>query len=712
MMGRRINDWPVSLFFRRFIERVGAAMREGCRSSLVIFTLLLCPYAALAQNQSSDDVWKRVDETPVHPLDFAPPQGANAPASTFQLDQLRIRAILHLAPQEFTEQAQNNQTILTIPFPDGTFEHFRVEASPVINKPLESKGFETETYKGTGVEDPTATIRFEQAFDGFHAMVRSSRGVFYVDPTTKTEQRESQKRYLSYFASARPGPIRRLHCEVGGEQARSTRQNGDSNRPQARLPNTLATPAQPGLRSYRLALAVNSYYVSAVYDSSVSASPFDQAAAAVTRTINRINEIYEAEFGIHLQFVPNEATLIYVDPSSDPYRSVNAKAPAALPLNQSNLDHVIGKENYDIGHLFTTAAAGRARVRSVCNAETKAQGVTGIANPVGDAFDVDYVSHEIGHQFGADHTFNAISESCNGNRNSATAYEPGSGSTIMGYAGKGICDPESLQDDSDSYFHLVSLLEISGYISDTSPGAGGSCGTFTPITFPPPSLSAAGSYTVPKGTPFVLTSDLQQSPANPTVFNWEEFDLGDPAPPDDDSGPLATPRPLFRSRKPDARVYRFFPDFETLTNTAGPTLGETMPMIERTMLFRVVGRNNHGSFTYAEVPVKVDVTSGPFKITSVSGGNSWARGSSHSIRWDTAHTNLPPVDCKTVNLFLAVDGDPSHWYSLAKGVSNSGSYNLTIAADAPLADKAYLVVRSEGNIFLDVYPFSLQIRTP
>jgi hypothetical protein len=394
----------------------------------------------------------------------------------------------------------------------------------------------------------------------------------------------------------------------------------------------------------------------------------------------------------------------------DPYRGVNADAQGALAANQTNLDKAIGQNNYDVGHLFTTQTAGLASVGSVCNAGYKGQGVTGIDAPTGDDFDVDYVSHEVGHQFGANHTFNAISKSCKGNRYAETAYEPGSGSTIMAYAGNGICDPESLQDHSDAYFHIASLLEIEGFINDSNPGGGASCGTSAPLSFGPPSISAEGSYVVPKGTPFILTAVLKNDPSNPTMVNWEEFDLGDPAPPDDESGPPSVPRPLFRSRPPQQEEFRFFPDFESLIRTTGsPTLGEAFPMLDRTMKFRVTGRNNHGSFSYAETPVKIDVSSGPFKIVSVSGGTSWSRGSMHKIQWDTANTKHVPVGCAKVSILLAIDGDPSKLYALANGIANSGSYDLTIPPDAPVTDRGFLIVKADQNIFLAVYSSPLQI---
>jgi reprolysin-like metallo-peptidase family M12B len=681
---------------------------------LLMLASLLGPGIANCQGptRSTDAVWTRLDVTGIQTQEFNPGANTSGLFSAFSLNQEKIGGILKAAPREFTQEAKNTTTVVSIPFPDGTFQQFRIEESPVIKTPLESAGSETRTYKGIGIDDPAATIRFETAFDGFHGMVRSAAGVFYIDPPSKDASQNSKGAYLSYFSSARPSPPRRLHCEVSGERAKRDRQRNSARArpaPQPAIAQAFAN-APSVLRVYRLALAANSFYVDAVYDKSLPASPFDQAAAAITRTINRVNEIYESEYGIQLNLVDDEAKLIYTNSNTDPYRTVNSDGNAAIAANQKNVDTVIGNNNYDIGHLFSTDTAGLASVGSVCNAAYKAQGVTGISTPSGDPFDVDYVSHEIGHQFGANHTFNTISGSCKGNRYAFTAYEPGSGSTIMGYAGPRICDPYSLQDHSDAYFHIASLIEVQDYINDTTPGNGGSCATLKPLAFAPPSLATLGTYTIPKGTPFLLSGNTADTPSSKYTFTWEEFDLGDPAPPDDENGQNATIRPLFRSRPSGIAAVRFFPDFSNLMGAPGSSdLGEALPMLDRTMKFRLTARNNHGSFAYSDVSVKVDGHSGPFKILPNSEGKTWQKGSVHNLKWDVALTDNPPVSCSHLRIELAVDEDQSRIFTLAQGIPNSGSYDLTIPQATPITSRARLILKSEDNIFLAVSPFVIQI---
>ncbi|OAD20576.1 hypothetical protein THIOM_003713, partial [Candidatus Thiomargarita nelsonii] len=174
-------------------------------------------------------------------------------------------------------------------------------------------------------------------------------------------------------------------------------------------PETPLTNIESGevLRTYRLALAAGGGYTQ-FHGGTVNA-----ALAAMTTTLNRINAIYEREFSARMELIANNDQIIYTDPDTDPYTGTSVRD--LQRQNQINVDNVIGNENYDIGHLFYLFSnGGNASVGSLCNNSRKAQAVTTSYQPVGDNFDVDFVSHEMGHQFGANHTFNATeSSNCN-----------------------------------------------------------------------------------------------------------------------------------------------------------------------------------------------------------------------------------------------------------------------------------------------------------
>jgi len=159
------------------------------------------------------------------------------------------------------------------------------------------------------------------------------------------------------------------------------------------------------------------------------------ALAAMNASITRINGVFENELAISLQIIPNNTDIIFLNPNTDSYN--NSEGFEMLDQNQATLDRIIGSSNYDIGHVFSTwAGGGVAHLAGVCDSRYKAQGVTGSREPEGDFFDIDFVAHEFGHQFGANHTFNGTREACGGiNRSLPSAVEPGGGTTIMAYAG-------------------------------------------------------------------------------------------------------------------------------------------------------------------------------------------------------------------------------------------------------------------------------------
>ena len=148
----------------------------------------------------------------------------------------------------------------------------------------------------------------------------------------------------------------------------------------------------------------------------------------------------------------------------------------------------------------------------------------------------------MGHQFGANHTFNATTAGCAGNRNPSTAYEPGSGSTIMAYAG--ICGESDLQANSNSYFHAASLQEIFDYVTSDEIKV---VPIITATNNRPPSIVAGQKFIIPKATPFSLRATGTDPDGDPITYSWEQVDLGDASPPDDD---VAALRPLFRSFNP------------------------------------------------------------------------------------------------------------------------------------------------------------------
>ncbi|MEM9404835.1 MAG: reprolysin-like metallopeptidase [Acidobacteriota bacterium] len=298
------------------------------------------------------------------------------------------------------------------------------------------------------------------------------------------------------------------------------------------------------------------------------------ALAEMATAIDRVNTIFEPEIGVTLVLHPDTDELIFTNPSTDPY--TNDDGSAMMAQNQVTIDDEIGNGNYDVGHVFSTGGGGIAFVQSVCWSPNKARGVTGLETPVGDPFYVDYVAHELGHQLGADHTFNASTDLCgeNDQRVPEIAFEPGSGSTIMGYAG--LCGAEDLQINSDPYFHFSSLSDIEVYVTDTRVGWGGdpSCVALDVTGNMTPSVDAGPDYVIPVGTPFELTGSATDD-VGVSSYVWEQSDAG-PATTAATLGSDDGQGPLFRSRMPSSVATRTFPRMaDVLSGT--PSLGEILP---------------------------------------------------------------------------------------------------------------------------------------
>ncbi len=533
---------------------------------------------------------------------------------------------------------------------------------------LASKFPEIRTFRGVACDDPTTTVRFDLTPLGFHAMVFSSHSTWFIDPY----QRGDTDHYVSYFKHdfRLPAGARPFECLVEPSRAKP--------RPVKR---TAAVGTE--LRTYRAAVAATGEYTA--FHGGVVAS----GMAAITTVMNRVNGIYEREFAVLLVLVANNDLLVYTDPDSDPYTNNNASA--MLNENQSNIDAVIGDANYDIGHALSTGNGGRAYIGVPCNGGQKARGVSGQPSPTGHPFYVDYVAHEIGHQFGGEHSFNGTTSSCGGNRVAGSAYEPGSGSTIMGYAG--ICEAEDLQEHSDDYFHAVSFDEIVAY---TTTGWGNTCATISATGNSPPTVDAGDSYTIPAQTPFTLTGSADDPDDDPLVYGWEQFDLGDAAPPNTDNGN----RPIFRSFLPVATPSRTFPSLaDILANTS--TLGESLPTTTRTLTFRLTARDlrvGGGGVDHDTVTLSVDGSAGPFVVTNPNTAMTW-RNNTEYVRWDVAATDQSPVACSEVEIRLSLDSGQTFPHLLAT-TANNGS--ATVSPLAYQTTTARIKVLCSTNIFFDI----------
>lgn len=594
----------------------------------------------------------------------------------FKLNLNSLTNLLSDVPMEFSSDATRKVRIINIPLPDGSYQKFQFVESPVMSPELARKAPEVRTFLGYGIDDEYATVRFDITPQGFHAMILSPFGRVFVDPYAQGDI----ENYISYYTKDYRNPNKSRDCELEALEDRIAEMN-------YLMKNFEKTKIGPQLRTYRLALACTGEYAT------FHGGTVPSVRAAMVTSVNRVVGVYEKELGIRMVLVANNDTLIFLNAATDPYTNTNGSA--MLSQNQTTIDSRIGSANYDIGHVFSTGGGGVASLACVCINGMKARGVTGSPQPVGDPFDIDYVAHEMGHQFGANHTFNSITGSCGGgNRVASKAYEPGSGSTIMAYAG--ICGSDNLQPNSDPYFHTASYDEIVTY---TNNGSGNSCAQITNTGNSAPIVTVpTGGFYIPRNTPFALTGSASDPNGDPLTYDWQQFDLGPAGAWNNPSGNA----PIFRVWNPTTTPTRTFPRLQNLLNNT-TVVGEVMPTYARNLTFRMVVRDNKaagGGVDYAQIQFFVDGSSGPFQVTYPNTNLTLAGYSTQTITWDVANTNLAPVNCANVRISLSLDGGNTFPIVLANSTPNDGSEAVVLPPNQ--TTQARIKVEAVGNIFFDI----------
>ena len=624
-----------------------------------------------ADQLSSDGLWQAVDQTPAQHRGGEPWVRPNV----FQgavLDQNVLAQLLSQAPLEDTPEAAAQTLLMSLPMPEGGFALFRIVESPIMEPGLAAQFPEIKTYCGQGLDDPAATVRLDTTPLGFHAQVLSPNGNYYIDPYTKGDN--------DFYASYHKRDLTDIHnfaCYPAEDGVEA---------PLAALRDSGDLRASGGTRrTYRLANACTGEYA-AYFGGTVAL-----AQAAIVTAINRVTGVYETECAIRLTLIANNTSIVYTNSSTDPYTNNNGST--MLGQNISTCNSVIGSANYDIGHVFSTGGGGVAYLGVVCTSN-KAGGVTGSSAPVGDAYYIDYVAHEMGHQFGANHNFNGTAGSCGGgNRNASTAYEPGSGSTIMAYAG--ICSGDDLQAHSDPYFCTANYGEIMAYVAGS-----GTCSSNTATGNNYPTINAGLDYTIPKQTPFQLTATGSDPDGDTITYFWEERDLG--AAQSASGGIFADngTSPFIRPWTPTTDPSRIVPRLSNLlANTFA--IGEQLPNTNRTVHFRCTARDNRaggGGVNYDDMNITVTTAAGPFQVTSPNTAVSWS--GTQTVTWNVASTTASPVSCANVRIRLSTDGGNTWPTELLASTPNDGSQTVTLPNISTTT--ARIRVEAVGNIFFDI----------
>ncbi|MCF8451214.1 MAG: Ig-like domain-containing protein [Taibaiella sp.] len=700
-------------------------------SSSVVFAQRIISRGTSNQQQATaariSEIWTAValDQAPSRTLLRIPP----ASYLVYRLDVAAMKTQLWAL-----SATPENGTAMQLPMPDGTFRAFRVWETSMMPGSLAAEFPDIKTFTAEATNDKQVTAKIDFTLFGFHAVVFDGEKTAMIDPYDNL----NDGYYVVHYKKDENRPFsQRMQCDVkaNNETAPAGEPMGmfhsilpptDLRRIMPNSPvKTTEGPAGKALiggheaaalttngttiRTYDIAVSANHFYCQAA--TGIGSPTIGQCFSAITTTMNRVNGVYNRELSVQLNFCVNENLIIWPTATgstngADPFAALNTNPAGCIDQNQITCDARIGSSNYDVGHVFTTGAGGLAAVAVICNNSFKAKGVTGSSTPVGDAFDIDYVCHELGHQFGSSHTFNNDGDgACSGNASAANAYEPGSGVTIMDYAG--ICSPDNVQANSSPYFSANSLEQIQPHIA----GSGGACAATSAGHALPTIAGFIATYNIPYKTPFELTSPVAAVSGGDTAvtYSWYQWNLGD-------FGARLNQTffngPIFRSYQPVYSQTRVFPRINNVLAGVLSNSGEKAPDTARYLTFKTVVRGilgGYGCFRIPDDSIHINVSAtgagngyAGFRVTSQNtGGIIYSGGSTQTITWNRVGTQNPPISANFVDIFMSTDGGFT-WPFTVGTFTNTGTASIVVPNPSVASTTCRFKVKGSGNIFFNV----------
>ena len=640
--------------------------------------LLVALAAFSAQAFAQSGYWTGVTRAAAETKRSVNERFSGSTGEVYTLNIAQLKAALANAPQNFSG---SNGVIIELPNAQGKMEHFRVYEFSNFAPELQAQNPDIRAYVANGVEDPTAYMRLSISPKRVRSMVlRANNKTEFIESYTSDDAT-----YIVYTS----GNVKQkgktpFTCFTAEENAMANKISGMTQRSAAGV-----------LKTFRLALSCTAEYTT------YHGGPAN-ALAAMNETVTRVNGVFEKDLAVHLNLIANNNVLIYTNASTDPYSSAAQMNNWNTQL-QNTLTSVIGEANYDIGHLFgATGGGGNAGcIGCVCVDGQKGSGITSPSDgvPEGDTFDIDYVAHEMGHQLGGTHSF---SESYEG---SGTNVEPGSGSTIMSYAGIMVYN---VQQHSDDYFHYANLIQIENNLASKF------CSVDTNLNHAPMTINAGPDVNIPKGTAFVLKAvGASANPAGVT-YCWEQNDNGNSNTQDANSVASATKSagPTFRSYLPSTSPNRYFPALSSVLNGVLTSQYESVSNVSRNLNFVLTGRDNvaGGGQTKSDaIKLTVRSAAGPFAVTSqATAGATWAPGSTQTVTWNVAGTTANNINTANVNILLSTDGGLTFPTVLAANTPNDGTQTITVPNGVTGAF-CRVMVEAVGNVYYAVNstPFSI-----
>ncbi|MBK7523088.1 MAG: proprotein convertase P-domain-containing protein [Saprospiraceae bacterium] len=612
--------------------------------------------------------------------------------SLYSLDHSLISLDLLSAPKLEENFVDQKFMEMVFPLANGKMEGFKVFEQPVMEEGLSQKYPFLKAYKGICSSDPTIKIWITVSPYGFSAVISTPQGIEYVDKYFM----ERKDVYIVYNVDTyKNNPYAGIPL-CGVDPASEDKYTPFM--PFSRKTEEVET------RTYRLAMACTGEWGGATSRGTVA-----KCLADMNIMVTRLTQIYEDQLAMRFVLVNDNDKIIFLDKDTDPYIGSD-KAKTILPTNTGILNDRIGVNNYDIGHVLSICfdVGGVAHLGSACQS-LKGNGVTCFNDSNFEYAVASIMAHEVGHQFDATHTWN----SCPGSQDNVqveTAYEPGSGSTIMSYGG--LCGSDNIFGGKDPYFHVVSLEQM--LAKTLSGGNAYNCaqktltGNHTPVVIMP-----EGGFTIPQSTPFALSAMATDEDGDNLTYRWEQYNIG----PQSSLGNPIGNAPLFRSFPGESSPTRFFPTKTRIFKNQLNAKDEVLPTITRDLKFKCVVRDEKAvgvGITWDEMSFSVTEDAGPFVITYPRVDAKFDVGQEINVTWDVANTNEAPVNCKKVNIFVSVneallDNDPN-LILVAKEVPNNGSTKIIIPNK--VSNKINFVIKAADNIFLTTSALPSIVQNP
>lgn len=613
----------------------------------------------------------------------------------FKLMELNLGVIKNqLKNVPVRSNSTKSNIVITLPNVDGGIEQFEMYEASNFDADLQAQYPEIRSYVGVGINDKSAILRMSLDPSGIQTMVfRADKPTEFMEPYS-----EDKTVYAIYSSSRQKGKLP-FTCFTPEQEL--VLDLSDKT-------NSVSKSSTGTLLNFRLALSCNGEYAN--YFGATSSAQSALVLAAFNATMTRVNGVFEKDFAIHMNIVAQTTNVIFYNPVTDPYTTMaswNTQLQQTLNTSLTGPSTSLAANNaaYDVGHMFGASGGGGSAgcIGCVCvngvasgTGATKGRGITSPADgvPLGDTFDIDYVAHELGHQFGANHTFSHSSEGTGVNK------EVGGGVTIMGYAG---ITSYNTHMNSIDIFHSASIAQVQANM------AGKTCPTSTAITHGAPVVSAGADYIIPRSTPFVLTGSATDTGGTGSMtFTWEQNDdAGASTGANSVASATKTVGPNFVCYPDTSSPSRYFPTMASVLSGSTTTQGadvtmEALSSVARTLNFRLTARDNvagQGQTNFDNMVVTVDATRGPLTVTSQNvDGIVWAPNSTQTVTWAVNNTNTS-AGGSNVDILYTTDAGAT-WTTILANTPNDGSQNITVPNIS--APNCRIMVKASGNIFFNV----------